>query len=296
MSTQTKRDYTIEIIVGVFAFMVLFLLGTFTIILSSQNIFKKYVDLEIVFSDVMGLGPGDAVLVRGLQVGKVKNLELQPDGVHVFASLEGKIKLRDDYRITIEPGSVLGGTLLSVYEGSDNSPELPKGSKLKGIPPVDFLEEASETIQSVRSALDEGGILDNLKTSMEEFKIITRRLSQGEGTLGKLMANDEVYTNLRDITSNLKELSDRVADGQGTMGQLLSEDDALYRNLNAAAESIAEITSSINQGDGTLGRLAKDDELYEELQALIAEVRATVDDFRETAPITSFSSIFFGAF
>jgi phospholipid/cholesterol/gamma-HCH transport system substrate-binding protein len=296
MSTQTRRDYTIEIIVGVFAFIVLFLLGTFTIILSSQNIFKKYVDLEIVFDDVMGLGAGDSVQVRGLQVGKVKSLALFPDGVHVFASLEGTIKLREDYRISIEPGSVLGGTFLSIYEGEETSPELSEGAKLYGMPPIDFLEEASDTIQSVRSALDEGGILDNLKVTMEEFKVVATRMSKGEGTLGKLMVDDTVYSDLKDITANLKELSDRLADGQGTIGQLLSEDDTLYHNLNAAAEAIADIATSISNGEGTLGKLTQDEDLYEELQALITEVRATVDDFRETAPITSFSSIFFGAF
>jgi ABC-type transporter Mla subunit MlaD len=223
-------------------------------------------------------------------------LALQEDGVHVLASLEETIKLRDDYRITIEPGSVLGGTFLSVFEGTRQAPELASGVKLLGVAPVDFLEEASETIQSVRSALDEGGILDNLTASMEEFKVITTRLSKGEGTLGKLMKDEDVYSDLKNITANLKELSDRLAAGKGTIGKLLSEDDTLYQNLNSAAESIADIASAINNGEGTLGRLAKDEDLYEELQALITEVRATVDDFRETAPITSFSSIFFGAF
>ena len=40
----------------------------------------------------------------------------------------------------------------------------------------------------------------------------------------------------------------------------------------------------------------KDDELYEEAKLLLQEIRATVDDFRETTPITTFTSVFFGAF
>ena len=110
------------------------------------------------------------------------------------------------------------------------------------------------------------------------------------------MQDDQVFVDLQEITSNLREVSDRLADGEGTVGRLLSDDDGLYENLNAAAEAIAEIATSIRDGEGTLGRLASEDDLYVEIQALITEVRAAVDDFRETAPITSFSSVFFGAF
>ena len=330
MSTQTKRDYTIEVIVGAFAFMVLLLLGTFTIILSSQNIFKTYVEFDVVFPDVMGLSAGDAVQVRGLDVGKVKHLSLEQDGVHVHVSLDADVQLHTDNKVSIEPGSVLGGKLLTIYEGSSTAPLIPEGGVIYGVPPVDFLDEASQAIQSVRTALEEGGILENLKVTMAEFKTITTRLSKGEGTLGKLLADEEVYTNLtsivsnlsnvseklasgdgtiaqliddgtvyedlKEITSNLKTVSDRLASGKGTIGRLLSEDDTLYENLNTAAEAIGEVASSIRDGKGTLGRLTQDDELYDEVQALLTEVRSLVDDFRETAPITTFSSVFFGAF
>ncbi|MBN2560002.1 MAG: hypothetical protein JXQ75_03630, partial [Phycisphaerae bacterium] len=57
-----------------------------------------------------------------------------------------------------------------------------------------------------------------------------------------------------------------------------------------------EVATKLNSGEGTLGKLAQDDELYEEAKRLLHELRATVDDFRETAPITTFTSIFFGAF
>ena len=39
-----------------------------------------------------------------------------------------------------------------------------------------------------------------------------------------------------------------------------------------------------------------DDTLFVEAQLLLQEVRAAVDGYRETSPITSFTSIFFGVF
>ena len=37
-------------------------------------------------------------------------------------------------------------------------------------------------------------------------------------------------------------------------------------------------------------------ELYQQIQALVREGRAALDDLRETSPVTTFTSIFFGAF
>ena len=60
--------------------------------------------------------------------------------------------------------------------------------------------------------------------------------------------------------------------------------------------NLKEITDKINSGDGSIAKLINDDELYEEVKRLVIEARATVDDLRETSPIVTFSSIFFGAF
>ena len=45
-----------------------------------------------------------------------------------------------------------------------------------------------------------------------------------------------------------------------------------------------------------MGRLLADDTMYQEFQSLLREGRAAVDDIRETSPITTFTSIFFGVF
>ena len=52
----------------------------------------------------------------------------------------------------------------------------------------------------------------------------------------------------------------------------------------------------MEKGEGFIGRLMQDDKMYEDVQGMINEARATIDDFRETTPILTFTSIFFGAF
>jgi len=296
MKKSRMQETSIEVTVGAFMFMILLALGFFTIVLSRENVFRKSYAMMVVFKDVRGLREGDNVFVRGVDVGKIKTLLVEPDGVRVRVTLDQEVLMHEDYKIEILPSSVLGGRFLNIDVGSLDKPVVPAETVFQGLMPTDLIDEATRAAKLIREALDEGGIVENLKTSMAQIKEITTKLNEGEGTIGKLLTDRKVYDDIAEITTNLKDVSQRLGDGKGTLGKLLSEDDTLYRDLSEAASSIREITDQIASGEGTLGKLTKDDELYEEAKLLLNELRATIDDFRETTPITTFTSIFFGAF
>jgi len=296
MKRSRIREVSMEVTVGAFMFMVLLALGFFTIVLSRENIFRKNYYVQVRFSNVMGLREGDNVFVHGVNVGKIKRLEVTPSGVELTASLDYEPHLHSDYSIQIVPSSVLGGRYLDIDEGSPDKPLVPAGSVLTGQPPVDLIDEAADTIRMIRESLKDGQVLKNLEDTMAHLREITAKVSNGEGTIGKLVNDEKVYDELQQIVANLKDVSERLAQGKGTLGHLLSEDDTFYTNLTAAAASMKVITKRIESGEGTLGKLSKDEDLYVEATRLLHEIRAAVDDYRETAPITTFTSIFFGAF
>lgn len=256
------RELTMEIVVGAFIIMIFLGLGYFTIILSREKWFGPKYTMEVVFKDVMGLRDGDSVVVRGMPIGKVNRLELEKDGVHVFLTLDEELHMKEDYRITVISTSILGGRYLQIYEGSEDLLELPEGSFFRGEEPYDIIADAAELVNAVKEGIIEGGVIDNLKDAAGQIKEIITRLNAGEGTFGKL----------------------------------LSKDDKFYEDLEATVASLRDITGRIEKGQGFVGQLVQDENLYEEIQQAIEEARALLDDFRETAPVVTFTSIFFGAF
>ena len=324
-----KKQVAIEVAVGLFTFAVIAALLALTTVLSEEMLFKKYTFLEIVFDSISGLRVGDEVNARGVPVGKVKQIALAPDGVHVFARLDLPLVLREDYRIEVLSGSVLGGRFLGVREGSPEAPEIPLDGVLKGSATAELLDTATHTVQDIQNALN-GGILDDLKASMAQIRKISTSLgdgegalgsllgdqqvkddvrqivanvrtlsdalAKGEGTVGKLVMDDEVYRSLQEVSANLQKITASLANGEGTMGRLLSEDDQVYKDLSATMANIRGISDAIAQGKGSMGKLLSDEALYLEFQSLLREGRAAVDDMREASPITTFTSIFFGAF
>jgi phospholipid/cholesterol/gamma-HCH transport system substrate-binding protein len=80
------------------------------------------------------------------------------------------------------------------------------------------------------------------------------------------------------------------------LGKLLSSDDQLYKDIAATADSLKTITAKIQKGEGMLGKLVNDESLYNDVKSAVNEVRLAVDDFRETSPVVSFTTLLIGAF
>lgn len=117
-----RREVTIEILVGLFMFVVLSSLGVFTIVLSQENLLRKSYPYEFVFSEIGGLREGDNVFLRGKNIGRVKQTDLQDSHVRVYVTLDVRIKLRRGYRIEVVDASMLGGKTLKIYEGPEDGP------------------------------------------------------------------------------------------------------------------------------------------------------------------------------
>ena len=66
-------------------------------------------------------------------------------------------------------------------------------------------------------------------------------------------------------------------------------------NLSVVSEKIRLVSERIADGEGTLGRLSADDALYKELEGLLRDARQVLDNYRDTTPITTFTSLATGA-
>ena len=137
---------------------------------------------------------------------------------------------------------------------------------------------------------------------------VVDRVERGEGTVGRLLSSDDtVYRDMKDIMANAKEISGRLSNG--TALDDLEAGIAAFRKAaegfdaketmekaNSLLDSLNAVAADLRDGKGTLGRLAKDPGLYEEVNGLVRDVRQVIDNYRDTTPISTFSSLAVGAF
>jgi phospholipid/cholesterol/gamma-HCH transport system substrate-binding protein len=117
---------------------------------------------------------------------------------------------------------------------------------------------------------------------------IVKKIDEGRGLAGVLV-NDEA------VAEDVRNTIGAVARGEGTIGALFVRPE-VYDNVRSITEDLAVVTSQLRSGQGSLGRLFMEDEIYQEVKRALQIVSRSLEEYREAAPITTFTSVFFSAF
>lgn len=151
------------------------------------------------------------------------------------------------------------------------------------------------TMENVRSGKGAAGLLlsdeptrERVATALAEFSEIAEKMNKGQGTVARLI-NDGA------IADDIESLVDRIAQSDGTIMKLFERDD-IYNRLDSFSADLASISNDIRTGKGTLGKLIEDEDIYNQLQTALSTVNRSLEEFREAAPVTTFTSVLFGAF
>lgn len=190
-----------------------------------------------------------------------------------------------DIRVSLTKGEVLANLESTMRDVREIADKVNRGEGTLG-----KLLNDDAAYQDIRAITADG------KAAMAQIKQLADKVAQGEGTVGKLLTDETVYQNISALVTNLQVFSEKLNATDSVVGKLLSKDATLMNDLESAASSLKTVAARLESGEGTLGKIMKDDDLYREVKSAITDVRAAVDDFRETAPILSFSSLLFGAF
>lgn len=180
----------------------------------------------------------------------------------------GKLLSEEDLYIDLRASASKLGRLLD--DATAVSSALAKGEGLAG-----------------RLAKDEAWARE-FDAGLRSLSSVIQKLDKGEGTLAYLLNDDTLVRDLERIVA-------RVERGEGGLGKLITRDD-VYENLRETTENLAVITSQVRSGQGSLGRLLMDDEVYLQVKQALAIVQRALEEYREAAPITTFTSIFFNTF
>lgn len=87
------------------------------------------------------------------------------------------------------------------------------------------------------------------------------------------------------IESRVNLKGESTGDALTMLADLIEEN---RKNVYSTIRNIEEITDKINRGQGTLGKLINEDKIHDSTKGLVKEVRDTMEDSREQAPVTSF--------
>ncbi|MHC4262271.1 MAG: hypothetical protein ACYSWX_07115, partial [Planctomycetota bacterium] len=144
-----------------------------------------------------------------------------------------------------------------------------------------------------------GARVDNTIGDFEAVAANVRELTDASASnaslVNRLFKDEQLGTDVADAATNIRDFSGRLANGDGTLAKLIDSSE-LYDTLVGVGQDLRVVTAKVSAGEGTVGRLIMSDEIYDELALALRTANRGLEDYREAAPITTFTSLIFAGF
>ncbi len=279
---------------------VLLLLAAY-LIGNRQNMFGSTFDITATFKNASGLQNGNNVRFSGINVGTVKKIEMINDTtIRVHMIIEEKMQeyIKKDAIASIGSDGLVGSMLINIVPGAGNTKLIKPGDELQS-----YSKVATQDMMNTLNTTNENAALltaDLLKVS--------QALTQGKGTLGRLLVDSTLANDLQQTITNLKYTSNRTNATMGDLnkmvkginfeksaaGVLLSDTVSggrmknVIRNLETSSSEIEKMTQDlttiiggIKEGNGAINYLSKDTVLVNQLDRTMRNIEQGTERFNE---------------
>jgi phospholipid/cholesterol/gamma-HCH transport system substrate-binding protein len=200
------------------------------IIGSKQYLFSSTYQLKAQFDNVEGLDQGGDVRVGGVHIGTVRNIVLpHKPGEKVTVVMDvGKSTheiIKQDSVASIETEGLLGNQYLAISSGSAGTADVRDGDTIASQPPLemsDLLQKASGLLDTSQQAIQ------NATRATANLDSISGKINEGRGTVGALVNDKQLYTNLERTTATM---NDTMVQAQAGVTDFQENMEALKHNF-----------------------------------------------------------------
>ena len=263
--------------------------------LKGSSILDKQKTIYAVYDEVDGLLVGANVMINGLSIGNVTELDFLPNSTKIIVTLKVKDKLNFSSKSTasIYETGVLGGLAISIEPLFERESIVKTGDTLmssvrpgltelinRQIEPLS--RQLQSTITSVDSIFTGASNVLNRQTQeeiKESISVLTSAINAiknssviiEETLTSKNTQINNTIDNFEKISSNLSNVSDEL----NSFG--LS---SLLTNLEVSVDGISSVVDKLNSDNSTLGKLINEDEVYNNLNSSIESLNILINDIK----------------
>ncbi|WP_346353601.1 MlaD family protein [Azotosporobacter soli] len=233
--------WTTEAKVGTVTLLGVVLLAYMIIHLGGFSWGEKGYPLQVRFTQVSGLKEGNAVRYAGVDVGLIKRVEVQADGVMVTMGIQHGIKIPAGAKFTIGADGLLGEKFINI------------------LPPpqvVGYLTPGSVVVGQDHQGIEE--LVSSADKVLKDARELIRSLNDIVGDEAFKQALKETAFNARDLTANLNAMSASLArmaqNNEGDVTLIVRNLRAMSEGLNSVAAKVDRMVSDVDNN----GQTAKD--------------------------------------
>lgn len=243
---------------GLFIFLGSTLLVVLIFLLGNKDqLFTSTFTVKTYFQNTGGLRNGASVRFGGIDVGAVKGVRIVNDGtgrIEISMRIKDEIRpfLKKDSKASIETEGLVGNKVVVITMGTDKAEGIADGGTILATEPLSFADIIEET----------QGIMAYTKDMTKNLSEIVEKINNGEGTIGKILNDDQLYNAATNLTKSadksMVSLTDDMKDVIALFDDLGKGVEDVVRNINTVVTRIDTVLQGVSEGKGLLGSLVSD--------------------------------------
>jgi len=250
---MAKKTSTVKIGIFIFLGIVILVIGIF-LVGDKDALFSSTFKVRAFFNDIQGLRSGATVRLSGIDVGSVESVKIVSDTtgrVEVIMSIREDVKqfIRTDTRASIETEGLVGNKVVVLQIGSSLTDRVREGGIIQSKEPIGFAQVIEET----------QGIMAYTKEITKDLSEIVARVNRGEGSIGKLLVDEQLYKDAASLTkradSSLQQITLEINEMTELFDKLGKGVETVVGNINAVVTDLDTIIAGVKQGKGMLGSM-----------------------------------------
>ena len=269
--------------VGLFVLISLALLGGLLLQFSKgTSLFHPTYTIRLHTANISGLKARAWVLMAGVQVGSVADIELSPDGKNVTLSLKiySEFKVYKDARFVIEQSGFLGDQYVAILPTANQGAPFTDGESAEAQAPFNLQEVArsasgfiqrvdetakrlNNTIDDVRRLLLNEQTLTNLAVSVGNLRTASERGLSAVDRIDLMLSTNG--PSIAEAASNVvvfsQELNQFAAALSGVLASNSPEIRTSVQNIEASTASLKRLMAGVEAGEGLAGQLVRNSAL-----------------------------------
>lgn len=260
---------------------------------NKQNLFGKNFRISAIFNNVNGLQLGNNVRYSGINVGTVKKIEMINDTtICVDMVVEDKIlkHLKKNAVATISSDGLVGSMIINIVPVKEKAPLLMSGDTIRSFSKI----STNDMLSTLNTTNENAALLTS------DLLKITTAINEGKGTLGMLISDENLASNLKETVLTLKSASygasktidelNKIVNSinyeDSMAAVLLSDSISAYKikdiisNLDKSSVGIDSVINNINsvvleikKGKGTFNYIVNDTILVKNIDSTIKNIK-----------------------
>jgi phospholipid/cholesterol/gamma-HCH transport system substrate-binding protein len=292
--------------VGVFALIGLAVLAGLLLQFSKgTSLFKPTYELFLKAGNVGELKTRATVLMSGVQIGTVSDIQLNPEGTNVTITLKiyTKYVIHKDARILIEQSGFLGDHYIGVVPTRNEGDVWRAGDHPLAEEPLNLQEVARsaagflQRVDKTAKSLDDA-ISDVRRLVLNEQTLTNLSVTVGNARLASERAvvtinnvNSLVETNSQAVAaavSNVVYFSEQINQFAGGLKDVLAtnsvELNTSLKNIESSTVVLKNVLEDVQSGKGLAGTVLRNDELATNVNNIAANLSVTTSNLNRLGP------------